>query len=117
MDAVTQVPAPRNEPVLNYAPGSAERAEVEARLAQLGAESIDLTMTIGGEQRMGGGRRTRVVQPHAHRRTLGVFKHATQTDARAAVDAAKKAGRTSVLLLIKRGNIPEAFVAVNISGK
>ena len=35
----------------------------------------------------------------------------------AAVDAAKKAGRTSVLLLIKRGNIPEAFVAVNISGK
>jgi serine protease Do len=35
----------------------------------------------------------------------------------AAVDAAKKAGRTSVLLLIKRGNVPEAFVAVNISGK
>ena len=26
MDAVTRVPAPRNEPVLNYAPGSAERA-------------------------------------------------------------------------------------------
>jgi len=35
----------------------------------------------------------------------------------AAVDAAKKAGRTSVLLLIKRGNTPEGFVGVDISGK
>jgi len=34
-----------------------------------------------------------------------------------AVDAAKKAGRSSVLLLIKRGNSPEAFVGVDISGK
>jgi serine protease Do len=32
----------------------------------------------------------------------------------AGVDAARKAGRTSVLLLIKRGNSPEAFVAVSI---
>jgi len=35
----------------------------------------------------------------------------------ATVDAARKAGRSSVLLLIKRGNSPEAFVGVNITGK
>ena len=35
----------------------------------------------------------------------------------AIVDAARKAGRTSVLLLVKRGNSPEAFVAVDVSGK
>jgi serine protease Do len=35
----------------------------------------------------------------------------------AAVDAARKAGRSSVLLLVKRGNSPEAFVGVDISGK
>ena len=35
----------------------------------------------------------------------------------AAVDAARKAGRSSVLLLVKRGNSPEAFVGVNITGK
>jgi serine protease Do len=35
----------------------------------------------------------------------------------AAVDAARKGGRTSVLLLVKRGTSPEAFVGVNISGK
>ena len=35
----------------------------------------------------------------------------------AAVDAARKAGRSSVLLLVKRGNSPEAFVGVDISGR
>ena len=34
----------------------------------------------------------------------------------AAVDAAKKAGRTSVLLLVKRGTAPEAFIGIDISG-
>jgi serine protease Do len=35
----------------------------------------------------------------------------------AAVEAARKAGRTSVLLLVKRGSSPEQFVAIDISGK
>ena len=35
----------------------------------------------------------------------------------AAVDAARKASRSSVLLLVKRGTAPEAFVGVNIIGK
>jgi len=33
----------------------------------------------------------------------------------AAIDAARRAGRTSVLLLIKVGNAPEAFVGVDIT--
>ncbi|HEY6048438.1 MAG TPA: Do family serine endopeptidase [Sphingomicrobium sp.] len=35
----------------------------------------------------------------------------------AAVDAARRAGRTSVLLLVKRGTAPEAFVGIDITGK
>ena len=35
----------------------------------------------------------------------------------AAVDAARRAGRSSVLLLVKRGATPEAFVGVDISGR
>ena len=35
----------------------------------------------------------------------------------AAIDAARKAGRTSVLLLVKRGTSPEAFVGIDITGK
>ena len=35
----------------------------------------------------------------------------------AAVDAARKAGRSSVLLLVKRGTAPEAFVGIDIRAK
>ncbi|GDY32308.1 L-glutamate gamma-semialdehyde dehydrogenase [Gandjariella thermophila] len=91
MDAVTQVPAPANEPVLGYAPGSPERARLERRLAELAAEPVELTCTIGGEQRMGGGERVDVVQPHNHRAVLGTLAGATQEDAKAAIAAAQEA--------------------------
>ena len=35
----------------------------------------------------------------------------------AVVDSARRAGRSSVLLLVKRGQGPEAFVGVDISGQ
>ncbi|MGW2398304.1 L-glutamate gamma-semialdehyde dehydrogenase [Kitasatospora sp. NPDC001664] len=89
MDAVTQVPAPVNEPVHSYAPGTPERARLEAKLKELGGqEPIQLTMTIDGEQRMGGGEEIHVVQPHNHAARLGTLRNATQDDARDAIDAA-----------------------------
>ena len=91
MDAVTNVPTPVNEPVLDYAPGSAERAQVQARLVELAATRHDLTMTIDGVQRPGGGRTVTVVQPHARRHVLGTLGTATKADAAAAVAAAKRA--------------------------
>ncbi|WP_228976974.1 L-glutamate gamma-semialdehyde dehydrogenase [Streptomyces sp. DH12] len=88
MDAVTQVPAPVNEPVHTYAPGSAERIRLEAKLKELSENPIDLPMTIGGVKRMGGGERVDVVQPHNHAKVLGTFAGATQADAQDAIDAA-----------------------------
>ncbi|MFE7572539.1 L-glutamate gamma-semialdehyde dehydrogenase [Streptomyces sp. NPDC057539] len=88
MDAVTQVPAPVNEPVHGYAPGSPELARLEVKLKELAENPVDLPMTIGGEKRMGGGERVDVVQPHNHRAVLGSFAGATQQDARDAIDAA-----------------------------
>ncbi|WP_377268895.1 L-glutamate gamma-semialdehyde dehydrogenase [Peterkaempfera sp. SMS 1(5)a] len=88
MDAVTQVPAPVNEPVHSYAPGSPERARLEAELKRLAAEPTELTMTIAGERRLGGGEPIDVVQPHNHAAKLGTMHNATRDDAQAAVDAA-----------------------------
>ncbi|MED7949206.1 MULTISPECIES: L-glutamate gamma-semialdehyde dehydrogenase [unclassified Streptomyces] len=89
MDAVTQVPAPVNEPVHSYAPGSPERARLEAKLKELGGqEPVQLTMTINGERRMGAGAEIHVVQPHNHAARLGTLRNATQADAQDAVDAA-----------------------------
>jgi len=92
MDAVTSPPDPRNEPVRDYAPGSAERAELEGTLKTLGtADPIDLTLTIGGQQRLGGGEPLDVVQPHNHRAVLGTLRGSTHSDAAAAIDAARAA--------------------------
>ncbi|MFW3462765.1 L-glutamate gamma-semialdehyde dehydrogenase [Streptomyces sp. 058-1L] len=88
MDAVTQVPAPVNEPVHSYAPGSPERARLEVKLKELSHNPIDLPMTIGGEKRMGGGERVNVVQPHNHQAVIGTFAGATEQDAQDAIDAA-----------------------------
>ncbi|NED96526.1 L-glutamate gamma-semialdehyde dehydrogenase [Phytoactinopolyspora alkaliphila] len=92
MDAVTQVPAPVNEPVLQYGPGSPERSRLTARLSALAAAGpIDLPATIGGEQRPGGGAEMPVVQPHNHRAVLGVLRNATHADAKSAIAAARDA--------------------------
>jgi 1-pyrroline-5-carboxylate dehydrogenase len=88
MDAVTQVPAPVNEPIHSYAPGSPERSRLEAKLKELAGNPADLPMTIGGEHRMGGGERFDLVQPHNRGAVLGTYANATHADAQDAIDAA-----------------------------
>ncbi|MFK4039739.1 L-glutamate gamma-semialdehyde dehydrogenase [Nonomuraea wenchangensis] len=91
MDAISNVPTPVNEPIHGYAPGSAERAALEDRVKELSGASLDLTMTIGGEQRLGGGAPIDVVQPHNHASVLGRTNDATAQDVRDAIDNALQA--------------------------
>ena len=91
MDAVTQVPPPVNEKVLAYGPGSPERAGLERRLTELAADQVELTATVGGVRRPGGGDPVNVVMPHDHRHVLGTFRGATEQDAEDAVKAAHDA--------------------------
>ena len=88
MQSVSSVPVPRNEPAHDYAPGSAQRASLHAELAEMAAVAVDLTMTIGGVQRLGGGEEIQVVQPHARHEVLGTMRGATHADASDAIDAA-----------------------------
>ena len=53
MDAIINVPAPVNEPVRTYAPGSPERAELEVELARMASTPIDLPHVIGGQEVVG----------------------------------------------------------------
>ena len=91
IDAVTNVPLPVNEPVRYYAPGSQERAALESRIKELAGERAELTMTIGGQQRMGSGERVDVVEPHNFRHVLGQLGSVTDEDVTAAIAAASQA--------------------------
>jgi 1-pyrroline-5-carboxylate dehydrogenase len=91
MDAVTHVPQPANEPVHQYAPGSHERAAVESKIKELAGERAELTMTIGGRERIGAGEPIDVVAPHNYRHVLGTMRNATDQDVADAIEAAAAA--------------------------
>ncbi|GAA1779455.1 L-glutamate gamma-semialdehyde dehydrogenase [Actinomadura chokoriensis] len=91
MDAATTVPVPVNEPVKGYAPGSPERAALEARIKELGGTQTELAMTIAGERRMGAGTPIDVVEPHNRAHVLGRMGDATEADVTEAVIAAEEA--------------------------
>ena len=80
MDAITQPPTPTNEPIRTYAPGTAERDSLTKRVAGLAGERAEITLTVGGTQRMGGGRPFDVIQPHRHVAVLGTGAQATNAD-------------------------------------
>jgi 1-pyrroline-5-carboxylate dehydrogenase len=88
MDAITSPPAPVNEAVLSYAPGSAERVLLAAELEAQSADKLELTMTIGGSQRMAAGDRVAVRAPHRHDLLLGETAQASAADVEAAIGAA-----------------------------
>ncbi|GAC1329127.1 MAG: L-glutamate gamma-semialdehyde dehydrogenase [Mycobacteriales bacterium] len=91
MDAVTTVPVPANEPIRSYVPGSAERSGLQARLKDLDGGGFELTMTIDGAERLGGGEPVEVAQPHRRHCVLGTMREATGSDVASAVEAASAA--------------------------
>ncbi len=87
MDAVTHPPLPVNEPVLDYAPGSPERAALVEALATFTGPR-ELGAVIGGVEQDPSGSPFSVVAPFDHGRVLATSAHADQSDARAAIAAA-----------------------------
>jgi 1-pyrroline-5-carboxylate dehydrogenase len=87
-------PPPINEPVLDYAPGSAERASLVQALDSLrGAEQAELAQVIGGARRHGEGEPIEVLEPHRVEHVLGTCHEATARDVHDAVEAALGAAR------------------------
>ena len=91
MSSTSNIPMPRNEPVLSYAPGTAERAALKAALGAVGAERADIPVVIGGRAHRG--RTVPVAAPHCHARILGDLHQATPEVIARAVEAALDARR------------------------
>jgi 1-pyrroline-5-carboxylate dehydrogenase len=87
---IYQVPQPHNEPIKSYAPGSAERKELQAMLKTLRSQQVDVPMYIGSEK-VKSGNKIRMAPPHDHKHTLGYFHKSDKKHVRDAIKAALKA--------------------------
>jgi len=85
-----KVPAPFNEVVKTYAPGTPERKEVKAMLAQMRSEEIEVPMVIDGK-RVKTDKKVRMAPPHDTKHTLGYFYQGGEEHVKMAIDAALKA--------------------------
>ncbi len=84
------VPAPINEPVFSYAPGTPERAELKAKLKELSSEVLEIPVIIGGKEIYTGDTADQVM-PHNHGHVLARVHKAGADETRMAVEAAAKA--------------------------
>jgi 1-pyrroline-5-carboxylate dehydrogenase len=83
-------PLPVNEPVLSYAPGSAEKNTLKKTLKQLKSEKIDVPMYIGGKE-VRSGKKTDLHPPHDKNFLLGQFHAGDERHVRQAIAAALEA--------------------------
>ncbi|WP_163718055.1 L-glutamate gamma-semialdehyde dehydrogenase [Mangrovibacterium lignilyticum] len=87
---IFNVPVAKNEPVRSYAPGSPERKSLQAKLAELRSEEMELPMIIGGRE-VTTDRRKRIAPPHDHKHTLGYYYEGDASHVQMAIDAALEA--------------------------
>ena len=88
--AMSKVPVPVNEPVKGYAPGSPERASLQAQLRTMSVARIDMPLVIDGKD-VRTGRLGQAVMPHRHAHVLGDFHQGGEAEVQAAIDAAMRA--------------------------
>ncbi len=87
---VSRIEEPKNEPVLNYAPGAPERREIKSTLASLAKEKRELPLYIGGKA-VKTERSVDVRAPHRHSLVLGKAGQGTEREIGQAIEAAMRA--------------------------
>ncbi|MDE5418048.1 L-glutamate gamma-semialdehyde dehydrogenase [Ancylomarina sp. DW003] len=84
---IYNIPAVTNEPIFSYAPGSPERAELQATIKKMRSEEIDVPMYIGGEE-VRTGKLFTMTPPHDHQHVLGHYHLGEKKHIQMAIDAA-----------------------------
>ena len=92
MSGTANIPAPRNEPVLSHAPGTAPRQALKDALGMVGGEQPEIPVVAGGEE-LRPGKLNDVVSPHRHRHVLARVHQADGRAIDSAIAAAVEAQR------------------------
>ena len=82
-----KIPKPKNEPVKSYAPGSKEKAELKAMLAEFKSKETEIPMIIDGKE-VRTGNLERMHPPHEISHTLGHYHKGDASHVHAAIEAA-----------------------------
>ncbi len=89
-NARVAVPPPRNEPILGYAPGSAEKTAVKARLTEFTDGSVEIPLLIGGRE-VTTGDLGDCILPHDHQRRVATYHRGNADTVDQAIAAAAAA--------------------------
>lgn len=81
------VPTPKNEPILSYAPGTPERANLQAALTELRGQVTDIPLRIGGRA-VRTEKIFKVVCPHDHQHVLATSYEVEPAHVTEAIEAA-----------------------------
>src|SRR5579864_873583 len=90
MSAIGNIPVPINEPVLTYAPRTAERAALSAALKELGAAVTDIPAVVNGTEHRSG-KTVAVTSPQHHQQRIATVHHAPASLLQDAIDGATAA--------------------------
>jgi 1-pyrroline-5-carboxylate dehydrogenase len=90
LTAIPKVPAPGNEPVLSYAPGTPERQTLKRALESMSRTPVEIPLRIGGRE-VRTGSTGEVRAPHHHQLVVGTCHLAGAEQVGAAVEAARAA--------------------------
>ncbi len=91
-NGIRRVPAPVNEPIKSYAPGSPERASLKARLDSMAKERIEIPIIIGGKEYRSG-ELGAAIMPHDHHHVLADYHKATPDQVKLAIATSVTAQR------------------------
>src|SRR5450432_1394078 len=83
-------PAPNNEPVFSYGPGSTEKKLLKSALKELKSKAHDIPNIIGGKE-IRTGNKIIMRPPHEIAHTLGYFHRASIENVKQSIDAALEA--------------------------
>src|SRR5437762_11825765 len=88
--SISRPPAPFNEPVRDYAPGSPERASLQRRLEQMQSDRPEIPLVIGGKD-VTTGQTREAVMPHDKEHVLADVHQGGAPEVKQAVRAAAEA--------------------------
>jgi 1-pyrroline-5-carboxylate dehydrogenase len=89
-NAIYSIQPPENEPLLTYAPGTPERAELEKELLRISSETVEIPVIINGIA-VKTGVTGKIVMPHDHAHVLATWHMAGEKESAAAIEAAMNA--------------------------